>query len=68
MRTETKIEYILPPQEWLAECENPSVSAMTNEGLLRGYFERGTALQECNARMVRLIDWRNEYKTEGGDG
>lgn len=59
-----KTEYILPPNEWLTECDYPSVEVMTNEGLLRGYFARGTALQKCNERMLRLIDWRKQYSED----
>jgi hypothetical protein len=60
--TQTKTVYVLPPPDWLELCDNPRFIGFSNLDLLNHSLTQTNALAMCNANMLRLQQWRQQYE------
>ncbi|WP_425376055.1 Rz1-like lysis system protein LysC [Shewanella frigidimarina] len=60
--TLTKTVYVLPPPDWLELCDNPRFIGFSNLDLLKHSLTQTNALASCNANMLRLQQWRQQYE------
>ncbi|WP_351123375.1 hypothetical protein [Shewanella sp. T24-MNA-CIBAN-0130] len=60
--THTNTVYVLPPADWLELCGSPRFSGFSNLDLLNYSLTQTNALAMCNANMLRLQQWRQQYE------
>ncbi|WP_217495313.1 hypothetical protein [Shewanella sp. MEBiC00475] len=60
--TQTQTVYVLPPPDWLVQCSTPDFVGTTNFDLLKHSLTQTNALATCNANMLRLQKWRQQYE------
>jgi hypothetical protein len=58
--TQTETVYRYPPADWMADCLRPELAGGHNRDLWTAFQARGTAIDECNARMRVMREWAKE--------
>lgn len=52
--TEKETEYVTIPEAWLEACPIPALEGTKNRDLWAAFEARGTALEECNAKLETI--------------
>ena len=60
--TETREVPVLPPVEWLQDCDTPGLAGDRNRDLWAAYQARGASLEACNAEKAQLRQWREKNR------
>lgn len=57
-----KVTILIPPEDLMQDCPEPSSSAATNEDLVNRFIDMRAALRVCNADKRALRSWSAEVE------
>lgn len=63
----SEVTILAPPADLMADCPEPSSSAVTNEDLVNRFIDMRGALRACNADKRALRSWTAEVQKANPD-